>query len=132
MSPVTNVYHLLGPRVTPLFLRSLQAERILFDSKGRWLTFRAKGLKGKRVYASNLSRLSRGRLIVAKNRLIAIAGGRKIIDLPRNDPLFKNLAFNKSNPKRYTISLDLSQFPGGLVGQISLSYHIDVSTPGLP
>ena len=116
----------------PVFLRSLQAERSLFDSKGRWLTFRAKGLKGKRVYASHLISLSRGRLIVARNRLIAIAGGRKIIDLPRDDPLFKNLAFDKSNSKRYTISLDLSQFPGELVGQISLSYHIDPSTPGLP
>lgn len=132
MSPVTNVYHLLGPKVMPMFLRSLQAERILFDSRGRWLTFRAKGLKGKRVYISSLTRLSRGRLIVAKNRLIAIAGGRKIIDLPRDDPLFKNLTFDKSNPRRYTISLDLSQFSGELVGQISLSYHIDVSISGLP
>jgi hypothetical protein len=131
MSPV-NVYRHLGPKITPMLLRSLQAERILFDSKGRWLTFRAKGLRGKRVYASRLISLSRGRLIVAKNRLVAIAGGRKIIDLPRDGPLFKNLAFDKSNSKRYTISLDLSQFPGELVGQISLSYHIDPSTPGLP
>jgi hypothetical protein len=132
MSPVTNVYRHLGPKVTPVFLRSLQAERILFDSKGKWLTFRAKGLKGKRVYASSLIRLSRGRLIITKNRLIAIAGGRKIIDLPRDNPLFKNLTFNKSNSKRYTISLDLSQSTGEMVGQISLSYHIDPSTPGLP
>jgi hypothetical protein len=132
MSPVTNVYRHLGPKVTPLFLRALQAEQILFDSKGKWLTFRAKGLKGKRVYASSLISISRGRLIITKNRLVAIASGRKIIDLPRDNPLFKKLTFNKSNSKRYTISLDLSQFPGEMVGQISLSYHIDPSTPGLP
>jgi len=132
MSPVINVYHHLGPKVTPVFLRSLQVERILFDSKERWLTFRAKGLRGKRVYVSNLTRLSRGRLIVAKNRLVAIAGGWKIIDLSRDAPLFRNLVFNKSNPKRYTIILDLSRFPGELAGQISLSYHIDISAPGLP
>ena len=131
MSLVINIYHHLGPKVTPAFLRSLQVERILFDSKERWLTFRAKGLRGKHLYASNLTRLSRGRLIVAKNRLVAIAGGRKIVDLSRDDPLFRNLVFDKSNPKCYTISLDLSQFPGELAGRISLSYHIDISAPGL-
>jgi len=132
MSPVINVYCHLGPKITPVFLRSLQAERIFFDSKGTWLTFRAKGLKGKGIYVSSLTRLSLGRLIVAKNRLIAIAGGRKIIDLSRDDPMFKNIAFDKSKSKRYTISLDLSHFPGELVGQISLSYHVDSAIPGLP
>ena len=132
MSPVTSIFHHLGPKVTPTLLRSLQVEHILFDSNGCWLTFRAKGLKGKQVCASSLIRLSRGRFIVAKNRLVAIAGGRKIIDIPRDHPLFKNLSFSKSNPKRYTISLDLSQFPGGMTGQISLSYHIDSSSPRLP
>lgn len=132
MSTVTDVYRYPGAKVTPVFLRSLQAEGILFDSKGKWLTCRAKGLKGKPIYATSLIRVSRGRLIITKNRLVAIGGGRKIIDIPRDHPLFKNLTIDKSNPKRYTISLDFSQLPGGRVGQISYSYHIDPSTPGLP
>lgn len=115
-----------------MFLRSLQVEHILFDSRGCWLKLRAKSLKGKGVYASSLIRLSRGRLVIAKNRLVAIAGGRKIIDLPRDHPLFKKLSFSKSSYRRYTISLDLSQFPGEMTGQISLSYHVDPSSPGLP
>jgi hypothetical protein len=132
MSPVINIYHHLGPKVTPEFLRSLQAECILFDSEKVWLTFRAKDLKGKGIYVSSMTRLSRGRLIVTEKRLIAIAGGRKIIDIPREHALFRNLVFNRSNPKRYAISLELSRFPGELKGEISLSYHIDSSNPYLP
>jgi len=131
MSTVTNVYRYPTAKVTPAFLRSLEAEGILFDSKGRWLTARAKGVKGKSVYATSLIRVSRGRLIITKNRLVAIAGGQRIIDIARDHPLFKNLAIDKSNPKRYTISFNFSQIPGGQAGQISYSYHIDPSTPGL-
>ena len=132
MSPAINVYRHLGPKVTEEFRRSLEAERILFDSKGRWLTFRAKGVKGKCIYANRLVRLSRGRLIRGKNRLVAIAGGRKIIDLPLDHPLFEKLTIDRSNPKRYTIRLDLSQFPGGLKGEISLSYHINPLKDSIP
>jgi len=132
MSPVIDVYRYPGAKVTPEFLQSLEAEGILFDSRGRWLTIRAKGLKCKPIYATRLIRVSRGRLIIAENRLVAIVRSRKVIDIPRDHPLFKNLTFDKSNPKRYTISLDLSQFPGKMTGWISYSYHIDPSTPGLP
>jgi len=132
MSPATNVFQHLGPKVTKEFLRSLEAERILFDSKGRWLTFRAKRVKGKGIYAIRLVRLSRGRLIVVKNRLIAIAGGRKIIDIPLDHPLFEKLTIDRSDPKRYTISMDLGHFPGGLTGEISLSYHINPLKDYLP
>ena len=131
-SSATNIYRHLGPKVTAEFLRSLEAERILFDSKGRWLTFRAIRLKGKGIYVNHLVRLSRGRLIVANNRLVAIAGGRKTIDLPLDHPLFEKLTIDRSNTKRYTISLELSQFPGGLTGKISLSYHIDPLKDSIP
>jgi hypothetical protein len=132
MSTVIDVYRYPGVKVTPEFLQSLEAEGIQFDSGGRWLTVRAKGLKGKPIYATNLIRVSRGRLIITKNRLVAIGGGRRVIDIPRDHPLFKNLVFDKSNPKRYTISLDLSQLPGGRVGQLSYSYHFAPSAPSLP
>jgi len=132
MSPVISIYRHLGPKVTEEFLRSLESERILFDSKGRWLTFRANRLKGKGIFAYRLVRLSRGRLLVMKNRLVAIAGGRKIIDLLRDHPQFEQLTIDRSNPKRYTISLDLSQFPGGLSGEISLSYHINPMKDSIP
>jgi hypothetical protein len=132
MTPVTGIYHHLGPKVTPEFLQSLQAEDIKFDSGYKWVTFKAKDLKVKQIYVSSLSRLSRGRLILTKKRMIAIVGGRKIIDLPRDNPLFKNLNFDKSNSKRYTISLNLSAFPSEITGHISLSYHLEPSTTGLP
>jgi len=132
MSPVIDVYRQQGSKVTPAFLQSLEAERILFDSQGRWLTLRASGLKTRRLNATILVRLSRGRLMITKNRLVAIVGGRKMINIPKDDPLYKNLTFDKSNPRRYTISLDLSQFPGDMLSQMSLSYHIDSSNPALP
>jgi hypothetical protein len=55
-----------------------------------------------------------------------------MINIPKDNPLYKNLTFDKSNPKRYTISLDLSQFPGNMLGQMSLSYYIDSLNPALP
>lgn len=132
MTAVTGIFHHLGPKVTPEFLQSLQAESIIFDSGGKWLTFKAKKLKDKQIYISNLIRLSRGRLIITKHQLIAMAGGHKIIDLPRDNPLFKNLDFDKDNSKRFTINLDLSLFPGEITGQISLRYHINPNSSGLP
>jgi hypothetical protein len=132
MTPVIGIYHHLGPKVTPEFLQSLQMESIVFDSGGIWLTFKAKELKDKQIYISNLIRLSRGRLIITKLRLVAIVAGRKIIDLPRDTPLFKNLDFDKANSKRFTINLDLSLFPGEITGQISLGYHMNPNRPGLP
>jgi hypothetical protein len=132
MTPVIGIYHHLGPKVTPGFLQSLQAENIVFDSGGIWLTFKAKELKDKQIYVSSLIRLSRGRLIITKLRLVAIVAGRKIIDIPRDNSLFENLDFDKANSKRFTIGLDLSLFPGELTGQISLGYHINPTCPGLP
>ena len=132
MSPTTNVYHHLGPKVTSVFLRSLEAEQILFDSKGRWLTFRAKRLKGRGIYANRMIKLSRGRLIVAKNRLVAIAAEWKIIDIPLDHPLFEKLTIDRSNPKRYTIRLDLGQISDELTGEVSLSYHINPLKDAIP
>ena len=132
MTTVTGIYHHLGPKVTPEFMQSLQAEHIIFDSGGKWLTFKAKELKSRQIYVSSLTRLSRGRLMVTKHRLVAIGGGYKIIDLSRENPLFKNLNFDKDNSKRFTINLDLNLFPNEITGLISLSYHINPTSSGLP
>ena len=132
MTPVISIYHHLGRKVKPEFIQSLQAERIIFDSGGKWLTFKAKQLRSKQIYINSAVRLSRGRLIITKHRLVAMAEGYKIIDLPGDNPLFKNLDFVKDNSKRFTISLDLSRFPGEITGQISLGYHINPNSSGLP
>jgi hypothetical protein len=132
MTPVTGIYHHLGPKVTSEFINSLQAQGIVFDSGEKWLTFKAKELKDKQLYISSLIRLSRGRLVITNHRLVAIVAEHKIIDIPVDNPLFKNLDFDRNNPKRFTIKPDLRLFPGEITGQISLGYHIDPTSSGLP
>jgi len=124
MNASLNVYSKLGPKVSRDFLCSLEKDAIIFDSGSIWITFRAEGLKGKGIYVSSLKRLSRGRLILTKDRLIAIAGGHKIIDLPRRHKLFNNITIDRNDTKRYNIRVGLSLFPTELVGDISLAYHI--------
>ena len=119
-----NVYSKLGPKVSKVFLRSLEKDGIIFDSGNVWITFKAENLEGKGIHISSLKRLSRGRLIVTKERLIAIAGGYKIIDLPGKHELFNKLTIDRNDPERYTIKVDLSLFPTELAGNIFLAYHI--------
>lgn len=120
-----NIYPKLGPKVDKDFFRLLKKEGIIFDSKKVWLTFRAKNLRGKGIYASSLIRLSRGQLLITKSRFIALAGGHKIIDIPKNHLWFKKLIIDKSEPNRYKITLDLDNFSSGFKGIVSLAYHID-------
>ena len=122
---VINVCPKLGPRVNKEFLRSLEKERVLFDSKEVRLTVRVKAFKGKGIYVSSSVSLSRGRLIITRERFIAIAGGHKIVDVPKGHELFDKLGIDKSEPNRYTISLDLGELPIPFVGTVSLAYHID-------
>ena len=124
MNASLNVYSKLGPRVSRDFLCSLEKDAIIFDSGSIWITFKAEGLKGRGIYISSLKRLSRGRLILTKDRLIAIAGGYKIIDLPSRHKLFDKLTIDRNDPKRYNIKVDLSLLPTELAGNISLAYHI--------
>ena len=124
MAGVVNVYSKLGPRVNKDFLQSLENEGIVFDSKDIWLTFKAKGLKGKGIYISSLKRLSKGRLISTGKRFVAIAGGHKIIDIPKQHKMFHSLTIDRSDLKRYEIIIDLSIFQTDMTGVISLAYHI--------
>ena len=119
-----NVYSKLGPKVSKDFLHSLEKDGIIFDSGNVWITFKAENLKGKGIYISSLKRLSRGRLIVTKERLIAVAGGHKIIDIPGRHELFNKLTIDRNDPERCTIKVDLSIFPAELAGNIILAYHI--------
>lgn len=120
-----NIYQILGPKVDKNFFDVLEKEGIVFDSKKVWLTFRAKDFKGKGVLASSIIRLSRGQLIISKKRFVAIAGGHKIIDAPVDYPFYKKIVFDKSNPKRFIVNLNMADFGGKFSGNISLGYHID-------
>ena len=124
MSAVVNVYSKLGPKISQDFLKSLESDRIIFNSKNIWLTFKANDLKGEGIYISSLKRLSKGRLISTGNRFIAVAGGHKIIDIPKEHKLFNNIVIDRSESKRFKIEIDLSIFQTGLTGYISLAYHI--------
>ena len=125
MNAVVNVYSKLGPKASRDFLKSIENEGIIFDSKNIWLTFKANDLKGEGIYVTSLKRLSRGRLISTKNRFIAVAGGHKVIDIPKKHKLFNCLIVDKSDVKRFKIEIDLSIFQTGLTGHISLAYHIN-------
>ncbi|MEJ2739196.1 MAG: hypothetical protein P8105_05120 [Dehalococcoidia bacterium] len=119
-----NVYSKLGPRAGKDFIRALEKDGIIFDSGNVWITFKAEDLKGKGIYMSRLKRLSRGRLIVTEDRLIAMAGGYKIIDLPGRHELFNKLTIDRSDREHCTIKIDLSLFPTELTGKIILAYHV--------
>ena len=125
MNAAINVYSKLGSQITQDFFCSLEKDGIIFDSQNIWLTFKAKGLKGKGIYVTSLKRLSRGRLILTKSRFIAIAGGYKIIDIPIEHKAFRNLTIDKSNPARFIIKVDLTKFQTELAGNLSLAYHIN-------
>ena len=124
MSTTVNIYSKLGHKVSKDFLKSLETEGIIFDSKSIWLTFKAVHLKGNGIFVSSLSRLSKGRLISTKNRFIAIAGGYKIIDIPKGHKIFSDIIIDKSEPDRYKVEIDLSVFGTKMAGKISLAYHI--------
>ena len=70
--------------------------------------------------------------MITRSRFVAIVGGHKIIDIPRNHKMFRRLAIDRSAINRYTIELDLGEFPGGLTGHISLNYHIDHEMSSIP
>ena len=120
-----NVYSKLGPKVSKDFLCSLEKDGVIFDSGKVWITFEAEDVKGKGIYISSLKRLSRGRLILTEDRLIALAGGYKILDLSIKHELFNKLTIDRNDPERYKIKVDLSLFPTELAGTIFLAYHIN-------
>ena len=128
MSPAVNIYSKLGPKINQDYLQSLENNRIVFDSKDIWLTFKAEGVRGKGIYITSLKRLSKGRLISTKSRFIAIAGGYKIIDISKKHKLFHSLTVDKNDSERYIIRIDLKTFQTALEGNITLAYHI---SPGL-
>lgn len=120
---VINVYSKLGPKVGSEFLASLEKEGIVFDSKKVWVTFEAYDFKGPGISVSGKKQLSRGQVIMTQKCFVAIVGGYKLIDVPRN----YHLTINRSNPKRYIIELDLSKIQTNFTGKIVLSYHLDPS-----
>ena len=121
---VSNIYARLGKRITQEFHRSLEAESIILDSKRIWLTAEAMNIKGKGLFISRSKQILRGQLIITRQRFIAIARGYKIIDIPRTHNRYNDLIIDTSNPKRYTVSLDLGKLSDKFTGRISLSYHI--------
>ncbi|MDD3887470.1 MAG: hypothetical protein PHN19_01715 [Patescibacteria group bacterium] len=54
-----------------------------------------------------------------------MAGSFKIVDIPLEHPLYQEIIIDRTKPKRFVITLDLSKFPAGYSGNIKLSFHLD-------
>lgn len=123
-----DIYHHIGTKIDKNFINSIESGKsIIFDSSNCWIVFRSNQLKGQGFITKKSIRLSRGRLFILKDRLIAIAGGYKIIDIPKNHELFKKLKIDTSNPKRYIITVNVADFSNKLEGDFTLSYHTKVN-----
>jgi hypothetical protein len=127
----TNLPSLLGPKVENWrgkidknFYETLVNEGINYDSGKVWITFKTNRFKGKNVYVREYQKISRGRLIITANRLIAIIAGHKLVDVPKNHPWFKEIMFDTNNPERFNIIIDLEK-TSKYEGIIKLSYHLN-------
>ena len=106
------------------FQAGLEAEGINYDSGKDWVTFSAKDIRGKGVYVSKSKQIARGKLIITGNRFVAIVGGFKVIDLPKDHHLFNELVFDDSNAEHFIIEVDYDKFPTEYTGLISIDYPI--------
>ena len=122
-----QVYSRLGFRVKRDLFKVLEEEGVVFDSGYCWVTFAAKRLKGKGFTYYGLRRLSRGRFILTNKRLVAMIGGFKLIDVPRDHEYFNLLSFDRRQEKRYEIIVDYDGFSQEVSGKAILSYHIHSS-----
>lgn len=122
-----DIYSHIGTKIDKNFINSIESKNPQFDSENCWIVFRSNQLKGPGFITKKSLRLSRGRLFILKDRLIAIAGGYKIIDIPKNHELFKKLKIDTSNPARYIIKVNVADFSDKLEGDFTLSYHTKVN-----
>ncbi|GEM_PF-3244303 len=126
--PVTvNIYNKLGPRVGADFFADLETEGIEYDSGKVWVTFTSDSLRGKGIIIKKVKRLSRGRLLITSRRFIAVVGGHKLIDVPKDSQYFRELEIDRSNPEQLEIKVDLVKFPSKLEGVFRLVYKVDLA-----
>jgi hypothetical protein len=128
---VINVISKLGPKIenwrgkiNSEFFKTLEEDRINYNSGKVWVDFKAKDFKTKGTYASESLQVTRGRIIITKNRFIVIVSGYKLIDIPKDHPWFREIIINASKPERCKIELDLKKFQTGFEGLIYLNFHI--------
>jgi hypothetical protein len=132
---VINVISKLGPKIenwrgkiNSEFIKTLEEDGLEYDSGKVWVDFKAEDFKSKGIYVSESLQVTRGRIIITKNRFIAIVSGYKLIDVPKDHPWFRKIVINDSKPERYKIELDLKKFETGFEGLIYLNFHIRAKT----
>jgi hypothetical protein len=106
------------------FLMGLEAEGINYDSGKVRVSFSADNIRGKGFYVSKAKQLARGKIIITGNRLVAIVGGFKMIDIPKDHPLFSEIVFDFNTPKHSIIEVKYDNFPNDYTGLISMNYQI--------
>jgi len=112
-------------------MRITESEEVVYDSGMCWVTFLTEFLSGPEFIFKNRKRLSRGRLILTENRILAIAGGYKVLDVERNTEGFDRLSFDNRQEKRYEITVNYNKYPDKIIGKFTISYHIK-SSQGQP
>jgi hypothetical protein len=125
-----NLPSILGPKVENWrgkidknFYETLLNEGIKYDSGKVWITFKTDKFKGKNVYVRGYGKISRGRIIITTNRLIAIISGHKLVNVPLDHPWFKEIIF-ETDKDRLNIIIDLEK-TSEYEGIIKLGYHIN-------
>jgi hypothetical protein len=56
-------------------------------------------------------------------QLVAVVAKRKVINILKDNKLYKKIIIDKNNIKRYIIKVNLKDFKSGLTGNIFLEYH---------
>jgi hypothetical protein len=122
---MSNLAIHLGPKINEDFIQAVREDGLIYESKNLWVSIKATNFKAPGMYCSNCISLHRGRIFVCQNRLVLIAGKRKLLDLPKNHEWFALVEFDRSNQKRLIVKLDLDKLPNDFHGQVAYSYRID-------
>ncbi len=121
------LYSHLGPKITEEELKQFQKEGIVFDSQSIWLTFICSKLNGPFLFVYKKRKISKGRLIITKQRIVCLVGFKKIkiLNIKFSSPFYRYIVFEKERDNRFIIKVKLDDFKNKFKGQIILKFHID-------
>ncbi|MGZ7160484.1 MAG: hypothetical protein ACXVHR_08415 [Methanobacterium sp.] len=126
-----NIISNLGPKVENWrgkldknFYESLVNEGIDYESTKVFVTVKSDKLQGKNFFSLYYKEICRGSIIITSNRFIAIVKGHKLMDVPKDHSLFKEIIFDYSDPNRFNIFFDFNKFPNQFEGSLNLGYKL--------
>lgn len=106
------------------FMAGLEADGVNYDSGKVGVTILGHKIKSGWTYITGAKMITRGQIFITNNRFVAIVQGFKMIDFPKNHPLFKEVTFDSTNPEGLTIIIKYDNFPTDYTGTLTMKYKI--------